>query len=308
MNKPRSAFILQIHKNPSQVNKFIQQLIGEGGADVYIHIDKRQHEKVKEEIITSEFVKILEESVVCEWGDFSQIDATILLLREVLNSEQQYDFVSLRSGQDLLIKNGFQNYLATNKGKIFMEFFDITWKNKGAVLMNWPRITRRRYTSAHPIRIYRKMIKVFYDNGVVLFPNNHYWPENYDFFCGSQWFTMPLEVARYMVEFLDNNPWYYEYFKDTYTPDEWFFHTLIMNSPYKSAIVKDNLLYLRMGEKLRERNSPVCLTEKDIPHMLTSGKFFARKFDVVIDERVVDYFAGQINFGGKTGLAHAGND
>ncbi len=37
----KTAFILQIHKNPGQVNKFIHQLISNDQADVYIHIDKR---------------------------------------------------------------------------------------------------------------------------------------------------------------------------------------------------------------------------------------------------------------------------
>jgi hypothetical protein len=226
MSHARTAFILQIHKNQNQVNKFIQQLIAKDQADVYVHIDKRKHETMKEKIINNENVRVLEQGIVCEWGDFSQIDTTILLLREVLASEKLYDFVCLRSGQDLLVRNGFQGFLAENKGKIFMDFFDISWKNKGAMKMNWPKITRRRYTTAHPFRIYRRIVKALYDKGINLFPNPHYWPEEYDFYCGSQWFTIPFDVARYMIDFLDENKWYYEYFKDTYTPDEWFFHTL----------------------------------------------------------------------------------
>jgi len=292
----RTAFILQIHKNPSQVNKFIHQLVAEDQADVYIHIDRRQHSTMKEELTRSKNIKVLEQSIICEWGDFSQIDTTILLLREVLDSRQPYEFVCLRSGQDLLVKEGFKDFLVENKGKIFMEFFDITWKNKGVVKMNWPKITRKRYTKAHPFRIFRRIIKALYDKGITLFPNTHYWPKEYDFYRGSQWFTIPIEVARYMIDFLEENKWYYNYFKDTYTPDEWFFHTLLMNSPYKSAIIKNNLLYLRMGERLNERNSPVYLMEEDIPLIERSGKFFARKFDETVDSTVVEYFANKVKF------------
>lgn len=293
----RTAFILQIHKNPSQVNKFIYQLVAEDQADVYIHIDKRQHATMKDELTQSKNVKVLEQSIICEWGDFSQIDTTILLLREVLASGQLYDFVCLRSGQDLLVKEGFKNFLVENKGKVFMEFFGITWKNKGAMKMNWPKITRRRYTTAHPFRIYRRILKALYDKGINLFPNRNFWPEEYDFYCGSQWFTIPIEVAKYIIDFLDANQWYYEYFKDTYTPDEWFFHTLLMNSPYKSSIVNNNLLYLRMGEKLSERNSPVYLTKEDIPFIESSSRYFARKFDDRMDYSVIDYFTTKVKFG-----------
>lgn len=38
---PRTAYILQIHKNPDQVNGFINQIISEEQADVFVHIDKK---------------------------------------------------------------------------------------------------------------------------------------------------------------------------------------------------------------------------------------------------------------------------
>ncbi|WML59310.1 beta-1,6-N-acetylglucosaminyltransferase [Neobacillus sp. PS2-9] len=295
-SSPRTAYILQIHKNPDQVNKFINQLISGDQADVFVHIDKRNYEDMNKKIIKSPNVKVLQKSIVCEWGHISQVETTIHLLREVLASKNKYDFVCLRSGQDLLVKDGFKDFLLNNKGKIFMDFINITWKNEGAMRINWPNITRKRYTSAHPFRIYRRTIKALYDKGINLFPNTNYWPKEYSFYCGSQWFTIPSNVANYIIEFLDNNTWYLQYFKNTYTPDEWFFHTLIMNSHFKCDVVNNNLLYLRMGEKLSERNSPVYLTSKDINIIENSNQFFARKFDDTIDYSVVEYFAKKACF------------
>ena len=300
---PRTAYMLQIHKNPDQVNMFINQLTSEDLADVFVHIDKRNYEQLSEKIVKNKNVKVLEKSVACEWGDISQVDTTLLLLREVLESKIHYDYVCLRSGQDLLVKEGFKDFLVDNPNKIFIDLINITWKNKGAMLLNWPKFTRRRYTTAHPFRIFRRAIKYLYDKGIKLFPNTNYWPEKYDFYCGSQWFTVPIEVAKYIIEFLDENKWYYTFFKNTYTPDEWFFHTLIMNSNYKSEVVKNNLFYLRMGETLSERNSPVYLTSEDIPVIESSNKFFARKFDIKIDHSVIEYFANKVRFGVK-GIAN----
>lgn len=293
---PRTAYILQIHKNPNQVNEFLNQLVSDDQADIYIHIDKRHYEELNGEILKNPSVRVLERSIICEWGDISQVDTTILLLREVLASGNQYDFVCLRSGQDLLVKNGFKNFLLENKGKIYMDFINITWKNEGAIRLNWPKVTRQRYTTAHPFRIFRRMIKYFYDRGMKIFPNKNFWPEDYDFYCGSQWFTIPFEAAKYIINFLDENKWYRKYFENTYTPDEWFFHTLLMNSRFKSNIVKNNLLYLRMGENLSERNSPVYLTSDDIHSIERSNHFFARKFDEKIDPSVIQYFTSKIRF------------
>lgn len=299
---PRTAFIIQIHKNPGQVNQFINQLIKEELADVYVHIDKRNYEELHGKIIKSENVKVLKHPIICEWGDISQIDTTNLLLREVVSSGNNYDFVCLRSGQDLLVKEGFKDFLLKNPNRVFMNFINTTWKNEGAVKINWPKVTRHRYTSAHPFRIYRRILKACYDKGINVLPNTNYWPEEYNFYCGSQWFTLPFEVVKYIIKFLDENEWYYDYFKQTYTPDEWFYHTLIMNSPFKTAVINNNLLYLIMGEKLSERNSPVFLTSKDIPTIEKSEHFFARKFDESIDRTVINYFANSISFSNKTNL------
>ena len=48
---PRTAYILQVHKNPNQVNKFIKQLITGEQADVFVHIDKKNFEAVNNQIL-----------------------------------------------------------------------------------------------------------------------------------------------------------------------------------------------------------------------------------------------------------------
>jgi hypothetical protein len=296
---PRTAYILQIHKNPDQVNMFINQLISEGLADVFIHIDKRKYEQLSGKLVKNKHVKVLEKSIICEWGDISQVDTTIMLLREVVASNNHYDFVCLRSGQDLLVKDGFKEFLLENKNKVFMDFKSVTKKNMCAMEIKWPKKARSRYTSAHPIRIFRRVLQDLYSIGINLFPNKNFWPKEYSFYKGSQWFTIPFEVAKYIIDFLDDNEWYYNYFKNTFTPDEWFFHTLIMNSHFKSNVTNNNLLFLKWGEKFSERNSPQCLTMADIHVIEKSDNFFARKFDENIDKPVIEYYKNHARFGGN---------
>lgn len=292
----RTAYILQTHKNPEQVNKFIQQLISDDQADVYVHIDKRNFEQIHNKIIKNDQVKVLHQTINCEWGDISQIDTTILLLKEVLSSKKDYDFVCLRSGQDLLVKDGFKDFLNSHQGNIFMALRSVGKHNLGLMEINWPKATRRRYTTPHPNRIYRRVIQSLYRNGFNIYPNTNEWPEEYTFHNGSQWFTMPLDIVKYMIDFIDQNEWYYKYFENTLCPDEWFFHTLIMNSPYKSKVVNNNLLFVKWGEKFSEQSSPQYLTEKDIDSIRNSGHFFARKFDADVDSAVINYFVERITF------------
>ncbi|MEH7112171.1 beta-1,6-N-acetylglucosaminyltransferase [Neobacillus niacini] len=293
----RTAFIIQIHKNPEQVNKFITQLIAEGQADVFVHIDKKNYEKLHQDIFKSPNVRVLQYSINCEWGDISQVDTTILLLREVLASKNKYDFVCLRSGQDLLVKDGFKDYLMNNKNKIFMNNRQMSDKDLGFMKINWPKITRKRYTTTHPIRIYRKLLLNFYSKGLNIYPNINKWPKELSFYKGSQWFTVPFEVAKYIIEFLNENVWYYRFFENSLVPDESFFHTLIMNSHFKSNVINNNLMFLKWGETLSGRNSPQDLTSEDLNKIVDSNQYFARKFDEDIDNSVIDYFANNVNFG-----------
>ncbi|RWR07863.1 hypothetical protein D4N35_012530 [Siminovitchia fortis] len=295
-SKQKTAYILQIHKNPEQVNKFIKQLIAGDQADVYVHIDKRNYEQIHSKLIKNENVKVLDKAIVCEWGDISQVDTTILLLREVLAAKENYDFICLRSGQDLLVRNGFKDVLIKNKKSIFMTLRKVDKRNSGLMEVNWPKITRRRYTSFHPVRVYRSVVQSFYRKGINAFPNKNDWPEEYSLFNGAQWFSIPLEVAWYIIDFIDTNPWYYKYFENTLCPDEWFFHTLIMNSKYKEDVVNNNFMFVNWGKTLQTRNSPLYLEVNDIKAIEASGQYFARKFDQDIDLKVIDYFTDRVSF------------
>ena len=287
---PRTAFILQVHKNPQQVNKFIQQLTDKEQADVYIHIDKKSYEGMKNQLVKGSNVYILENRVNCEWGDISQIDATLLLLKEVLASGNEYDFVCLRSGQDLLVKNGFKDFLRANRNSIFLDYRDISQGNTGLMNIRWPKIMRKRYTNSHPLRMIRRILLSLYGKGISLFPNKNYWPREYSFYKGSQWFSIPFDVAKYINQFLEENPWYYSFFTNSLVPDESFFHTLILNSKYKSNVVNNHLFFIKWGETLSERNSPQDLISEDIARIEKSDQFFARKFEENTDEAIIHYF------------------
>lgn len=294
----RTAFILQVHNNPDQVNKFIKQLTIDDQADVFVHIDKKNRNHLIGKIVKSVNVKISQQSVSCEWGDISQIDATLHLLREAVSSKNEYDYVCLRSGQDLLIKNGFKEFLSTYNSNIFMSVRKMSLRESAQIKIKWPKVTRKRYTGIHPIRMYRRLLIEFYSRGINILPNTYKLPVDYELYKGSQWFTLPMEVVRYMIKFLDENEWYYRCFENALVPDECFFQTLIMNSPYKNNVINNNLFFIRWGEKLSERNSPSYLKKEDINAIEKSNQYFARKFDEQIDQSVVDYFSSQIGLEG----------
>jgi hypothetical protein len=290
------AYMLLVHKNPEQVNMFLKQILKDEDADIYIHIDKKCGELMKGKLIKHPRVYILEESVEGTWGDISLVDATILLLKKVVYSGRNYDFVCLRSGQDLMVKEGYKKYLAENKDRNFMEMFKVEKSSNyvSLVNINWPKCTRKLYDNMHPFRLLRLLLKNLYGIGINLLPNKDSLPENFDLYCGEQWFSISMKFAGYIIDFLNENPWYYKAFKNSLAPDTWFFQTLIKNSSFSDTVVNSNHVYIKWGKTKRDSNHPVTLTLNDINDIERTGNYFARKFDVNVDKEVIQYFYNKI--------------
>jgi hypothetical protein len=283
----KKAYLLLVHKNPEQVNYLLRQLILDGSADIYIHVNKLNL-SIKGKLLTHKNIRILNECTEIYWGDFGITKAMLLLLRAAINSGIKYDFLSFKTGQDLIIKNGLDDFLSVNMSGIFMNVRTIVKSDDkyAHISIKWPKFTKRLYDGLQPARIIRLMLIKLYKLGINFAPNSNKLPDDYKLFNGKIWFTIPLNAARYIIDFVDGNSWYWEVFQNGLAPDELFFHTIIMNSRFAKDVVNDNLTYTNKGKN----NHPPILTSKDIPAIINSNKYFARKFDASIDKNIVGYF------------------
>jgi hypothetical protein len=93
------------------------------------------------------------------------------------------------------------------------------------------------------------------------------------------------EHAKYVLEYSEKNPEVTKFFTSVYAPDELYFQTVLMNSSFKSQIIKESILYVDFSEGT---SHPKRLTSADIPCLKESGKFFARRFDSKLDNHVLD--------------------
>lgn len=297
----RIAYILLVHKSPMQVNTFLQQLLKDKDSEVYIHIDKNGLARFKNRIQPHPRVHVLQTSIACSWGDISLVDATLLLMKEVAASGRGVDFVCLRSGQDLVVRDGYAQFLAQNRNMNFLTFNRIDRKSiyTAWIRLRWPRCTRRLYDGVHPYRLLRSMFKKLYGMGINLRPNRNGLPGHMNFYGGDQWFCFSMSLVRYILDYLDTNPWYREAFENSLVPDTCFFQTLVMNSPFAWQVVNGNHVYTRWGKALKGINHPTTLTMEDIADIEKSGCYFARKFDGNTDRTVIDYFYSKSYYSGQ---------
>jgi len=277
------AYIMLCHKNPVQINRLINSLQYQG-CDFYIHIDKKS--SIEKELVSSSNIFILEKSkrLDIKWGGISMIHATLNLIKEVLESNRDYDYIWLISGQDYPIKDKYSilKYLEANKTSNFLHviedkktiekflkrvyFYYPEWIVQDSLYAKW---SRRIYSFLIRNKITHKILK---RNNIL----------NYDFYFGSQWWVLTYEAVEYIYNMLESKPEVLYFFENSLIPDEMFFQTILMNSKFNRTI-KNNLTYI----KWEGGPHPKTFTSKDIDELAECKDFLlVRKLDYDIDKKI----------------------
>ena len=295
----RIAFIMLCHKNPEQINKLIDKLSEFSEADIYIHVDMN-HSEIRDRIKTQDNVKMVpaDHSFHIEWGSVDIVKATLQLIREVKNSEKQYDYIWLVSGQDYPICSivEIEKRLAEQKGMNYIEC--ITSENK-----QYDRY-KKLYEVAYPSwingnNVVVKSIKRIYmilTGGYrhTFLPFVRHKPFDFDFSFGSQWWTLTSEAAFEILEYNDRHPEILKYYEKSIIPDECFFQSLFMRGPHKDKRAM-NLTFINWG---KNRRSPETLTLEDAEKVEEARKkfCFARKFEKEQSTPLIEYIEVMIKY------------
>ena len=110
---------------------------------------------------------------------------------------------------------------------------------------------------------------------------------------GMVWCSFPRAAAEYADEYIRVYPGFLKSLYTCYLPEELFFQTLFMNSPeWKDRIVYDNVRY--MDWTFRNGSIPAVLDETDYDKIMASGKYFARKMDPAVSEKLMNRLAREV--------------
>jgi len=271
------AHLITAHTAPEQLKRLIKRL-QHPEADFYLYID------LKTEIgpfqIFSEMpnVYFIKNRIKIYWGEYSQVQSTLYGMKEILATGKNYDFINFLSGSDypLQTPEKLHKFLGDSKGIAFMEYYDIdtVWQEAKPRIHNY-HLGRFRMKGIYTIQ------KIL--NGIT--PARTL-PMDMRAVGRSSWFTLPVECVEYILGFLDKHPSVERYFKFVWGSDEIILQTILYNSPLKDRMRNDNLRYIDWSEK---GVNPKLLTIAEKDKIINSKKFFARKFNVQIDSRILDH-------------------
>jgi hypothetical protein len=273
----RLAHLILAHNTPLSLERLVNRLIYDN-TDIYIHLDKKQPISAYRHISALPGVVFITNRVDVTWGNYSMIAATIKSMGEILKSANSYSHINLLSGADYPLKSPdkIQSFLFENTGKTF-----IRWKH---IYNEWGETKSRfdKYSFGDykfPFRY--KLQKIFNRR---LAPRKL--PNGLEPFGFSQWFTITPECAAYVIQYLEKNDKVRRFFRMTWAADELVFQTILLNSPLKDKLINDHLRYIKFKRKAR---SPEILTIADKHALISSDKFYARKFDAGIDKNILDF-------------------
>lgn len=276
------AFLMLCHKNPKQINLLLKAL-KHPQIDVFIHVDSK-NENIREDIEKSDGVYLLpkKDCVDVQWAQFSEVKATLNLLNVAI-SKGGYSHYFLISGQDFPLKSigKIVRFLNERKDENFIDCALIKRFEKRNDIY-FPRMVIRR-------RIWQKILK-----GILVYSTGG-WnqtfsiikrlkPANVQYYFGSQWWCLNDAMVKWIYNFLENYPEYIKLFKHSLCPDECFFQTLVMNSPFANT-TKPYLHYIKWE---KGKSSLKTLTTIDYEELKKAEKLIARKFDINVDAEIIE--------------------
>jgi hypothetical protein len=265
----RIAHLILAHKNPGQLERMLRAL-AHPGSDFYIHLDKKVSAAPFEHLVDNKNIFLVGKRAKVYWAGYGTIQATLNGFREIL--PKGYDYINVISAQDFPLKTPdyIYDYLAARQGKEFItcESIEDEWREAA------PRIKKYHLVNWRIPLKYRLS-----DLLTKILPPRKF-PLDYKIVGRANWFTLTHAAVRYTLDFINEHPEIVRYFKYCWGADEFIFATVLYNSPFRDRI-EPNLVYVDWTGQTK--GHPRVLVSGDFEALKTSGKLFARKFDMETD-------------------------
>lgn len=315
------AYLILAHHQPDLLARLVDRLL-DSDAHVFLHVDRRARLAPFSEAIARTANPWLENLHLAvdrrrvSYFGFSTVEATLSLMQQAVGFGR-FSYYSLLSGVDYPIKS--RSYLRDvfeNSETEYITYWKLedrpSWKHK---------IEHYFLTDLVPIRdLRRPRLRRFWKVGDFL--RFHYWKTFFRYrnrfpkrkfpfeylvpYGGSQWWSLTHGCVRYVLDHVAEHPELVRFYRFTECPDELFFQTIIMNSPFATKAANYelyrkwssetpapektddsrlpegsfNLRYIDWtGPYGGERGYPYILDERDLPRLHETECLFARKFD-----------------------------
>ncbi len=301
------AFVLQTFKDLDQVER-LARAIAKGAPDRLIVVSHRGTDLDRKRLDNS---GVFDRTLPSPGGRgrFGVIDGLISAFRWLEKQPRSYDWVVVLSGQDYPIRPLAELEAELERTDCDGFFHHFEALNETAALappMFWPqREVDDRYffeysvLKDHSTTVDRALLKVprllsectrrirlHSSFGVMLGKRTAHPPFSRDFklYGGSYWMTINRKAVRAVLSFVDERPDIVNYFRGVIVPEEAFLQTVLANDP-SIRLSAHEQRYMEFDQRL---GHPREFEMGDLPRVMASGCYFARKFDMRRGPEVLD--------------------
>jgi len=294
----KHAYLIMEHSN-LPVAQAVLRMIDDPRNDVFIYIDGNEvHES--DFVAKQSKVFFLHKHVTFGWGDFLPVEIALV---KFATETGHYGYYHLLSDCCLPIKTQDQihEFFDNDPNQmVYMHLNCHTFKSiQRECATHYPFVHRKDFRKRKDLKLLAKiLIRIRMAFGVNRLRGNKEIPVVYN---GWQWFSIPDDFARYIVE---KEALLHHTFDDVLANEEDAFQSLGMNSKFRYRMYayngKDDAedASKRMINWNAQHWTPLVFTEKDFEAIKANKNcFFARKFyanvDMAIVAKLEDYLSSQ---------------
>jgi hypothetical protein len=301
----RVAYLILSHRRPEQVEALADRILAMSPhGEIVVHHDVAAPD-VPWSGAPPARVHMLERTPVL-WGDWSIVAASLRLLR-FAQDDLDADWCVFLSGEDRPVVD-----LARWEGAVQAAGIDglvparaVTRKpafgrRPTAPDINYVRysyrwrplppvrgVSRRAVNVARRISRYAQpLFKIEYTNRrdrfFLAFPRRRRLPPGWVIYTGPQWVACGRRAIDTLLRADDA---VIEWYRETWIPDQSFFHTVLHNHP--GLVLSDTPLTYVVPYATKRRRGDMVLRMEDFEAIESSGAAFARKFDPEVDAEIL---------------------
>ena len=304
----RIAYLITAYDQPVHLRRLVRALATEC-VSFHVHVDGNVDiGPFKNAVHDIDHVHFVDDRVRVNWMGFSQVESILALMKQA--SDEGFDYCVLLSGSDYPIKsNGQIHNFYLNATEEFITFWKLedrpSWKHKVEYFYPIDLISIQGWSKGTDPVYLRRLFWGRFHQYRRLMPKRRF-PSGLEPYGGSDWWSLSHGCVKSVLDFVVATPAFSRFYRYTHCPSEMFFHTIILNSPWRERVrnfaayeawskrtsVEDkvaersmlredtfNLRYIDWsGNETLARETPAVLDARDWGPIRTSTDLFARKF------------------------------
>jgi hypothetical protein len=270
------AYLIAVHEEPRMLKRLVLALSAPW-ARFFVHIDRRVPARPFAEALSGiAHVEFVQPRVSVHWGGWSQLEATLRLMRRALAQDATLERFALLSGAcyPLRRNEALRDFLFADKSEYISAYPmpDPVHDKPLTRLTRWHVEGGFRSTGAKA-RIIRML-----NDSLRLLPERNLCSglDGLVPYAGSSWWVLTRQSAQSILTWTEKRPQLVSFLRHSHCPDECFFQTILANSEPANRIA-GTLTYADWSDPTEQ---PRLIRDSHLAQLLgrDGAPFFARKF------------------------------